>query len=111
MLSLMSESDDGLQYWVNRDEDYQVRVKSHKTKIGTIQVLRIDRGSKKGNFSFDKLQEIKNYIAGSSAQAIEIFPHKLDHETLENERVLWVLPKGKELPLNPNDVFDLNEIT
>lgn len=114
MLSLMSTNEEtGSQYWVNSKKRYQVRTKEIKTKIGNILVLRVDTGfhSKESDpLTFDELMSVKNAIAGSSAQAIEIFPHTLENEPLDGERTLWVFPKGKELPLNPNEIFTDKEL-
>lgn len=116
MISLIktAEKEGDISHYINKEDGYQVRVKSHKTKIGNLQVLYIDRGTLYEDdvpFSWDELQQIKSLICGLGHQAIEVYPNDIGDEPAGNGRVLWVLPKGKHLPLNFYDVFSLDELS
>lgn len=116
MISLIkaAEEEGDISHYINKEEGYQVRVKTHKTKIGNFQVLYIDRGTLYEDdkpFSWEDLQQIKDRICGLGHQGIEVYPHNIGDEPLGNGRVLWVFPKGKNLPLNFYDVFSLDELS
>lgn len=92
---LAAELDRIKEIW--RNNTYIVIVE--RSPLGFVTSLSIRRDDREAIHDWRDFQQIKNDIAGSETEAVELYPAESRLVDSANQYWLWVLPPGVQLPL------------
>jgi hypothetical protein len=87
--------DPGRELWMN--DRYVVYVQ--RDDDAHVRVLSIRRQDRKAVHDWRHLQQIKNELAGTDAEAVELYPAEARLIDTANQYWLWCLPPGEHFPL------------